>query len=311
MANNVPATRNPVAVLQTAVQERQDEIAKALPGHITPERFVRTVKTALTMTRNIEKVKSPASLLTACTKAAGDGLILDGREAALVVDYQGEVQYRPMMRGLLKLAWQSGELRSLVVELVRENDEFAYEPTDEGNPIRHTIDLRKPRGDVYAVYAKAVLKDGGVVFDVMSTEDINNIRDRSDAYKAFKAGRIRSTPWSTDWSEMARKTVFRRLSKYLPSSTDRDTLRQAVERIDDDFTYDERAPVDVNDDRPARKKRGAGAAALKNVAPAREQTPPADVEDIEPDDRGGGEYDYDQRTGEVIDDDGPREGDDI
>lgn len=275
--------------LRDQVSRMQGEFGKALPGHITPEKFVRTAQTAIALTRNIEKVKSPASLLAACSKAASDGLILDGREAALVVDYNGDVQYRPMMRGILKLAYNSGEIKSIVVETVRENDIFIYSPTDANQPIRHTIDLRAPRGEVYAVYAKAELKDGGIVFEVMTTEDVNRIRDRSDAYKAFKNGKIKSTPWSTDWSEMARKTVFRRLSKYLPSSTDRDRFQQAAERIDDDYSFDIDADQDDTPAKPApaRKKRGGAAAALKDITPKQE---PADEQ--EP---------HDPETGEIID----------
>lgn len=286
MTTNLPALKENLAKMQ-------GEFGKALPGHITPEKFVRTAQTAIALTRNIDKVKNPASLLAACSKAASDGLILDGREAALVVDYNGDVQYRPMMRGLLKLAYNSGEIKSLVVETVREADEFIYSPTHAVEPITHKIDLRQPRGETYAVYAKAELKDGGIVFEVMTTEDVNRIRDRSDAWKAFKAQKIKSTPWSTDWSEMARKTVFRRLSKYLPSSTDRDRFHQAAERIDDDYTFeiDAEATDTPAPDQPGKKKRGGAAAALKDVTPkpaqAAQQEPPHDPE-----------------TGEIIDQDG-------
>src|SRR5690606_13925450 len=108
--------------------------------------------------------------------------------------------------------------------------------------IRHKIDLRKQRGNVYAFYAKTVFKDGTIVTEVMSIDDVNRIRDRSDAYKAFKAGKIKSTPWSTDPDEMGKKTVFRRLSKWLPASTDaEERLLQAAERIDADYTFEERA----------------------------------------------------------------------
>ncbi len=284
MTNNLPTLRDQVAKMQP-------EFAKALPGHITAERFVRTAQTAIALTRNIEKVTNHKSLLAECTKAAIDGLILDGREAALVIDYNGNAQYRPMMRGLLKLAYNSGEIRSLVVEAVCEVDTFDYSPTRGHEPIIHKIDLTKDRGDVFAVYAQATLKDGGIIFDVMTANQINAIRDRSDAWRAFVAKKIKSTPWSTDWSEMARKTVFRRLSKYLPSSTDRDRFAEAVERIDDDYTFD----TTISDQAPTQpaqqpKKRGGAAAALKDVTPKKPDN----------DDRRD-DIDHDPETGEIID----------
>lgn len=301
MTKELTKTDSP-PTLREQIGKMQGEFAKALPGHITPERFVRTAQTAIALTRNIEKVTNHKSLLAECTKAASDGLILDGREAALVIDYNGNAQYRPMMRGLLKLAYNSGEIRSIVVETVCDGDVFDYSPTRAAEPIIHKIDFKGERGEVYAVYAQATLRDGGIIFDVMTRKQIDAIRDRSDAYRAFVAKKIKSTPWSTDWSEMARKTVFRRLSKYLPSSTDRDRFAEAVERIDDDYTYETTA-VDQPSTQPAQqpKKRGGAAAALKDVTPVKDE--PAD-EHVN---------DHDPETGEIIDhqDDVPPAGDDF
>lgn len=270
MANTQVATQqrqpSPVAVMQRAVADRQDELKKALPGHISVEKFVRTAQTAIVSTRNIEKA-NPQSLLMACSKAAADGLILDGREAALVIDYKGEVQYRPMMRGLLKLAYNSGLVKSISVQVAHENDEFEYFLGDEER-IEHKIDFKSgDRGAPMAVYAVAHLADGVVMREVMTVAQINAIRDRSDAWKAYKADKIKSTPWSTDWTEMARKTVFRRLSKWLPSSTDRDALHSAAERLDEDYTFDEQVADEPEITQTATKKRGGAAAALKAVGP--------------------------------------------
>lgn len=289
-----------------ALNDLKPEFERALPGHIPVDRFMRTAQTAVSMTRNIEKLKDMRSFKACVTKAAQDGLILDGREAAIVIDYNGEAQYRPMVRGLLKLAYNSGEIKSIVVELAREHDDFRYSPTDTEMPVKHDIDLRKPRGEVFAGYAFAVLKDGGIVHEVMSVEDINRIRNRSDAYRAFMAKKIKSTPWATDWEEMARKTVLRRISKYLPSSTDRDDFAQAVSRMDEDFTEiqvdEEGETTIVGRGVTQPKKRGGAAAALKNVTPQVRQDEPE--QDDEP---------FDPQTGEVIDHDdhGMMPGDDI
>lgn len=296
MAQQV-ATQQPPSkakVLQTALSDRADEIKKALPGHISVDKFVRTAQTAIALTRNIEKADAK-SLLIACSKAAADGLILDGREAALVIDYKGEVQYRPMTRGLLKLAYQSGAVASISIQIVCENDEFEYLVGDDER-ITHKINFRSARGKTFAVYGIAKLTTGMTIREVMTVEQINTIRDRSDAWKAHKAGKIKSTPWSTDWEEMARKTVFRRLSKYIPSSTDR--FSSAVERVDEDYTFDpptyDNDPAEDQGARPAPKKRGGAAAALKDVTPEPEPEAEEDQGDV---------IDHDPETGEVIEDD--------
>lgn len=304
--------------MKADIGKMHGEFAKALPGHISADKFVRTAQTAVALTRNIEKVTSPQSLLSACSKAAADGLILDGREAALVIDGKGEVQYRPMMRGLLKLAWQSGEIKGMVVEIVRKGDVFRHAPTNLTQPITHEVNHAGERGEPYVVYALAELKDGGIVHEVMSVDDVNRIRDRSDAWRAYKAGKIKSTPWHTDWSEMARKTVFRRLSKYLPSSTDRDRFSQAVERIDDDYSFEADADAngEVSTPKPAVKKRGGAAAALKDVTPKNDGQPQQmdrRGRRADPDPQDDDPPDYDPETGEIIDYDGPDQmpGDDI
>lgn len=277
----------PVQKAQQIVAKGQNEFAKNLPPYIPSEKFVRTAQTAIAHTRNIDKAK-PESLMLAISKAAADGLILDGREAALVIDYQGEVQYRPMMRGLLKLAYNSGMINSISVQVVYENDEFEYVLGDEER-ITHRPNILKGRGEPIAVYAIATLKDGASQREVMTVPEVNRIRDRSDAWKAFKAKKIRSTPWDTDWSEMARKTVFRRLSKYLPSSTDNDRLHQAVERIDEDYNFRGNNVIENDPSAPPPKARGAASARLKNIKS--DDTPP-----------------HNPRTGEIIENDDPSEG---
>lgn len=301
--NTLPAEVDKQALtLRDHIARAQPEFAKTLPDYIKPERFTRTAQSALLFTRNIEKVKNAQSLLSACMKAAADGLILDGREAALVVDYHSEVQYRPMMRGLLKLAYNSGIVSFISVQVVRKGDVFEHVPTSP-NPVMHKISYDGERGEAIVVYALATLKDGAIVHEVMTISQINGIRDRSDAWKAYKAGKIKSTPWHTDWEEMARKTVFRRLSKYLPSSADRDAFHQAVERIDADYSFDHDV-VEHGSDLPAQqpaqsKKRGAAAAKLKDVTPSK----------ATPKDAAGRDVPHDQQSGEVIDNDGPDQND--
>ncbi len=77
-------------------------------------------------------------------------------------------------------------------------------------------------GEIFAVYSTATMKDGERKTEVMSVAEVEAIRKRS------RAGS--SGPWVTDWNEMAKKTVFRRLSKWLPLSPE---LHAAVSADDD------------------------------------------------------------------------------
>lgn len=293
--NQVATQQNKPPALRDQIAKMGGEFAKALPQNVTVDKFVRTAQTAIAMTRNIEKVSNPQSLLSACVKAATDGLILDGREAALVIDYQGNVQYRPMVQGLVELAYRSGAVKLITTRVVHEADHFEFIMGDE-EKIVHRIDVRAPRGKAIAVYCIIQLVTGGVIREVMTVDQINVIRDRSDGWRAFAAGKIKSTPWSTDWDEMARKTVFRRAQKLLPRSPELERFHAAVERVDEEYTFtgeEGPAPAPV-------KARGAASAMLRDVTPSQPQPQPQGQQESERAGISRGD-DYDRETGEIID----------
>ena len=313
MTNNLPSTQadNKPLTLRQRLTQMTPEFKKALPGHIPAERFVRTIQTAVQMNPQIAKAATSTdggmhSLLAACTKAATDGLIIDGREAALVTfrqkvsekgerdRYEDRVQYIPMVAGLMKKARNSGEIASIAAHVVYAGDKFTYVLGDDER-IEHEPVFGN-RGEPVAVYAIVRLKDGSVQREVMDRAAVMRIAKQSKNERQY-------SPDSPNFGEWWRKTVIRRISKYLPSSSDRDEFMQAVERIDEDFDFEatdggETAPVEQT----ARKKRGGAAAALKDITP-KETAPQNDTED-EP---------HDPETGEIIDHDsedrGP--GDDI
>ncbi|HEY5566022.1 MAG TPA: recombinase RecT [Gammaproteobacteria bacterium] len=200
------------------------ELAKVLPAHVSAEKFMRVVTTAIAQSPDLRSSDRRA-LLTACVKCATDGLVPDGREAALVM-FSGKAQYMPMVAGILKKVRNSGELLSIVANVVYEHDQFRYFVDDVGEHVLHEPNVIAPdRGKLIAVYSIAKTKDGGVYVEVMSRSQIEQVRNVS---KSKNNG-----PWVGWYDEMARKTVIRRLSKRLPMSTD----LEAVVRRDDEL-YD-------------------------------------------------------------------------
>tara|TARA_Y100000004_G_scaffold196238_1_gene265624 strand:- start:2093 stop:2665 length:573 start_codon:yes stop_codon:yes gene_type:complete len=135
------------------------------------------------------------------------GLEPDGRRAYLI-PYGTEATVIISYMGLIELMRRSGDVTSVRAETVCEHDDFEW----FNGLITHTVDWRKPRGEVQAVYAEACLKDGTHQSTVMTKDEVEAIRKRS------KAGN--SGPWKTDWGEMAKKTAVRRLSKMLPLSSE-------------------------------------------------------------------------------------------
>ena len=230
--------------VERAVALMEDKFARALPAHIPPARFVRICMSALQAVDIQRCAATPAgrkSIYDACLKAASDGLLLDGREAALVrfnvkakdedgrERWEDRAQYMPMVAGLIKKARNSGEIAAIVAQCVHEHDRFEINYVTDGAPIVHQPELDE-RGRVIGAYAVARLKDGSWTQpEFMSVAQIEAVRDRSRAKD--------NGPWKTDWPEMARKTVIRRASKYWPSSTDKDGVAfYDVVRRDDEVT---------------------------------------------------------------------------
>lgn len=240
----VPASRqaDPVVRLNEQLTSRAQQFAMVLPSHISPEKFQRTVLTAVQADADL-LTADRTSLILACMKAAQDGLLPDKREAALVIfkrnfkDSQGswqtakEVAYMPMVYGLRKKILQSGEITDIAVNVVyrREVDEgaFLYEEGSE-SMLRHRplLDLTEDDArdsNIIAAYSMATYKDGTKSYEVMRRFEIDKVRECSQtgATKDRKGqNRKPSGPWVEWFSEQAKKTVMRRHSKSLPMSSD-------------------------------------------------------------------------------------------
>jgi recombinational DNA repair protein RecT len=157
------------------------------------------------------------------------GIEPDGRRAHLI-PYKDQCTLIIDYKGLIELVRRSGDVAAIRAETVCENDGFDW----ENGTITHRIDWRKSRGEVQAVYAEAKLASGETQTAVMTLDEVNGIRDRSQGY-TYARNNKKSHPWITDWGEMAKKTALRRLIKLLPLSVE---IADAVERDDDRMERD-------------------------------------------------------------------------
>jgi recombination protein RecT len=228
-------------VIRETIQGMTPEFKAALPAHIAPERFVRTTLTAINLNPDILNCE-PRSVYAACMKAAADGLILDGREAALakfntkmkvdgVEKWVNVAQYMPMAQGLLKKARNSGEISSIVARVVYSNDKFHFICGDD-EKLTHEPCLDSEPGKPRLAYMVARLKDGGIVRHVMTRTEIEK----------RKAVARSTNIWDKWEAEMWVKTVLRAGAKFLPASSDKpdggDTIQELVSRDDDLYDLD-------------------------------------------------------------------------
>lgn len=202
----------------------------ALPAHVTEEKFKRVLLTAVSQNADLAECDR-TSVFAACMKAAQDGLLPDGREAALVI-FKGKAQYMPMFAGILKKIRNSGELASITAQVVHKADKFEFYVDEKGEHLNHRPDMLADRGPLVGVYAVATTKDGAAYIEVMTKAQVDAVR------KVSRSGD--SGPWASWYDEMARKTVIRRLSKRLPMSTD---LEQVLEHDNENFELEPEAPA--------------------------------------------------------------------
>lgn len=208
---NLPASD--VRSFTEFIRGRQSAIGKVAASHLNPERITRIVLAAVMRTPAL-KACSMASILDATMKAAEMGLEPGSATGeAYLVPYGKVCTLIPGYRGLISLAFRSGFVVSIKSNVVYQGDTLEYE---EGlNPkLRHVPNHEADRDPNRITFAYCIvqLKDGGLIYDVMTRGEIDAIRRRS---KASGSG-----PWVTDFAEMAKKTVTRRALKYAPMSVE-------------------------------------------------------------------------------------------
>ena len=186
----------------------QSQFARALPAVITPDRFARIVLTAI---RNTPKLAmcDKASFLAAVMQSAQLGLEPNTPLGqAYLIPYGKECQFQIGYKGLIDLAYRSGEVSIIQAHEVHKNDEFVYELGLEPKLIHKPL-MSGERGETIAYYAIFKMKNGGENFAVMSKDDV--LKFAKAKSKAFSNG-----PWQTDFDAMAKKTVLKQVLKYAP-----------------------------------------------------------------------------------------------
>jgi recombination protein RecT len=213
--SKLPANQAGGSTVKDFFEANKNSMAAVLPKHVSAERMIRIALTALRNTPDLMQCTTE-SLMGAVMQCAQLGLepnTLLGHSYLIPFknkkEQRTDVQVIIGYRGLIDLARRSGQIESLSAHAVFENDsfKFAYGLHDS---LIHEPSMDN-RGDIVAFYAVAKLKDGGHVFEVMSRNTINGVMAKTQSRGAYG-------PWKDHFEEMGRKTVIRRLFKYLPVS---------------------------------------------------------------------------------------------
>ena len=226
-----PKTKAPIIVQQVLSDQFKKQLALAVPKHLNADRMARIAATEVRKNKALLNTE-PTSFLGSVMQAAQLGLEPGSALGqAYLVPYGNQCQLIIGYKGMIDLARRSGQVLSLNAYAVREGDDFSFQLGLKPD-IHHVPSLEAGRIDkpITYVYAVATLKGGGYQFEVMSRAEV----------EAVKAKAKSKNIWTNYFEEMAKKTVIRRLFKYLPVSiealeiTNADAKREAGEKVEPD-----------------------------------------------------------------------------
>lgn len=214
--------------LQVLMQKMAPQIKAALPKHMTPDRMLRIALTEFRTVKGLSEC-DPMSFLGAIVKCSQLGLEPgSGLGHAYLIPFRN-TQLRTVecnvitgFRGLIDLARRSGRVEAIRARVVYAKDEFRFAYGDDEG-IVHVPSTEEDRGEITYAYAIAKIKGcDEPQREVMTRAEIDRI-----------ARRTNNPVWKEHFAEMARKTVVRRLCKYLPQSPEMADALNLDNRSDD------------------------------------------------------------------------------
>jgi len=210
--------------LSKTINSMAPEWAKVLPINFDSKRFTRMAISCLRKNPKLAQAfltdQGRISTLSCLSTLAEIGLEADGRRAHLI-PFKDEITLVIDYKGLVELVMRSGLVSNIHADKICKNDKFKY---NMGEVVCHEINFEKPRGDAYAYYCIVKFKDGTTKCEVMQKEEVEKIRLSSPGRNG--------DPWTKWYDEMAKKTVFKRLSKWLTLTP---AVSKAIEHDDQQF----------------------------------------------------------------------------
>lgn len=250
-----------IQTVRGLLEKAVPSFAQVLPKHLSPDRLVRIAVASVAKNNDLLNCNGQ-SLLQAVLQAAELGLEPGSALGeAYLVPFGKTVTMIPGYRGLISLARRSGQIEDIEAHVVFARDKFLHRKGTSAC-LDHEPSLEAERGAVICAYAIGWIKG--------SSKPHVEVMTKAEIDKVSKGGNV----WRDHYTEMARKTVVRRLVKYLPMSVE---LVRALEIEDESYAIGQSIGADVIDVSHApQKSLKEKARAAKEKATARPGEPPDD-----------------------------------
>ena len=187
----------------------------ALPVNFNVERFVQNSVALLNgndTLMNFARQYGTAQIKQGLLRAAYQDLDALNAEVYLI-PYGSQLQFMPSFKGMTKMAkrYSTRKVKDIYSKVVRDGDIFE-ETIINGQPSINFTAKPFNNGEPIGVFAVCLFEDGGMLYETMSKDEVEKCRKSSKAQN--------SPAWKNFWSEMARKTVMRRLCKSITLNMD-------------------------------------------------------------------------------------------
>lgn len=216
-----------IVSLQNDLVTTLDAVTPSLPSDFNKDRFIQNAVAVISANTDLLKYNR-AELLTCMTKASFLGLDFMNQEAWLV-PYGSHVQFQMGYKGACKFVkkYSIRPLRDVYAKAVRKGDDIKYGVSADGNPYIEWNPVPFNGAEIIGVFAVAYFADGGILYEVMSKEEVERIRHIS------RCGG--SGPWKDHWEQMALKTVLKRLAKNIETDFDNIDQKNAWDSDNDEY----------------------------------------------------------------------------
>ena len=204
----------------------KERIERMLPEPRMIDQFMYAAEVSMGKNKALEGC-SPVSVLNCLLTSAKYGILPDGRNAHLI-PYGQECQLQFDYKGFVHILIRDGVAKKVYCETICANDKFTWK---NGEIVNHEISF--PRGEILGVYCDITLADDTHQYELMDRDEIDKIKACSRGLSSA------SSPWNRFYSEMAKKSVFRRATKWLKLSPD---VMDAMQNDDEQFDFNAPLP---------------------------------------------------------------------
>lgn len=187
--------------------DKLTEVSEALPKDFNKTRFVQNCVALMNEHPELARLNK-REVIQGLLKGAYLGLDYMNKECYLI-PYKNTIQFQTDYKGECKFVkkYSVRPILDIQSKVVKEGDIFNPTVID-GRPSFEFKPVPFNTKEEVGVFAYVVYKDGGMEYELMDREEVEKVRNVYSRASNSKA-------WQNSWSEMARKTVLRRLLKHI------------------------------------------------------------------------------------------------